>query len=192
MVHLLTCTDLFKFWSLGYNLISDFAHYFTSQDKDFVWTSTKISQLTNLILSASDDPLRIREWKRKKWLTGLIPDSDIKTLTKCLSSSPKAYNFAISITRLFRSFFYDVIWTYRNEKMKVKEETLHINVKTMALQKKKSRLRKNISGLPNNRIPLDHRRGFQLFLPNISEISGRNIIDILGTNTWHIIQISGI
>ena len=94
----------------------------------------------NMILGDPDDPIRMVEWKRHKWLTAFIPDSDIKIVANCLSSLPQAIDFSIILIRLLRKFFFEFIWVYRNKKMKTKEESLNINVKNMALMKKCERV----------------------------------------------------
>ena len=124
----------------GPKLIIDFALQFKIYDQNFVWTKSKLNRLISLILGNSDDPTIHIEWKRCKWLIGLILESDIKIIANCLSSTLQATEFAILLTRLLKTFFYEFIWAYCNERMKNKKDSLNINVKNLALQKKKARL----------------------------------------------------
>ena len=80
-----------------------------------------------MILEASDDPIRMVEWKRHKWLTGLILNTDVKIIANCLSSFPQAIEFSILLTHLLKTFFFEFIYVYYNEKMKAKEDSLKIN-----------------------------------------------------------------
>ena len=81
---------------------------------------------------------RITEIKRNIWLTGLITKENLNTMANILGSHKKAYNFALSISRLLKSFFQYIIWPYRNKSFKLKEESLRINLKQMVFYKKKT------------------------------------------------------
>ena len=145
--HLFTCGELVKWWALGSKLITDFIKHFTAQDQEFIWRQNNIDRLITMVLGASDDPDRIIEWKRYKWITGLLSDTDIRLASSYVQSCTQAKEFPIAISRILRQFFHDVIWAYRNVKMKDKEKLLGINVKHMALSKKQNRSTAKSKGL---------------------------------------------
>ena len=90
--------------------------------------------------------------------------SDINPLIRCLNFTEIAFVLAINLSNLIKIFFHNVIWKHRNILMKEQEAKQGINLKNIALNKKKSIQSKQNKNLSNNMLPNTSNSVIQLNL----------------------------
>ena len=103
--HLLICNSLHYLWNLGSKLVRDYAIYFTKDWEDFRWSYNVEKVFKSNILGDSSDPIQVVLRKRMAWITGLLADSDVNPLARCLGSRNKALTLTIGISNLLKLFF---------------------------------------------------------------------------------------